>query len=345
MLNDPQCLPDCAGALLEDEQFGALVVPVVYTGPASANWIPTYAELARTSGKPVCLVWLAEWMEGAGTREAEQEFLTPLFRSMDRCFATIAAWQRRAGHGQAPRTFPAPTGAETRARAAALIAAAPAATLTEREAKAVLALYGVPVVGERLTHSADEAAEAAAALGYPVAVKIESADLPHKTEAGVIRLGLRTEAELREGYAAVMANAARVSPPPRIAGVLVQPMAPPGVEVLIGGRVDPLFGPLVVVGLGGILVELLQDRAVGLAPLAPEEARAMLGRLKGAAALRGFRGSAPVDLDRLAGIVSRVSVFIADHAGSVVELDVNPLICAGKDIVAVDALIVRRRET
>ena len=173
-------------------------------------------------------------------------------------------------------------------------------------------------------------------------LKVESADLPHKTEAGVIRLNVRNAAEVREAYAAVLANAARVTPPPRIAGVLVQPMVPAGVEVMVGARVDPLFGPLLVVGLGGVLVELLQDRAVGLAPVSHEEALGMLARLKGAAALRGFRGSQPVDLPALAEVITRIGQFIADHADSVAELDVNPLICAGRRILAVDALIVRK---
>jgi len=189
---------------------------------------------------------------------------------------------------------------------------------------------------------ADEAATAALALGMPVVLKVESPDLPHKTEAGVIRLNLRTEDDVRAGYAAVMANAARVVPPPRINGVLVQPMVAAGTEVIIGARVDPQFGPLVVVGLGGILVELLKDVSVGLAPVTQGEALDMLRRLKGAVALGGFRGSPPVDLDGLADIVRRVSECIGDLRETISEIDVNPLICAGRRILAVDALIVKR---
>jgi acetyl-CoA synthetase len=221
-----------------------------------------------------------------------------------------------------------------------MLAEAAAATLTEREAKAVLRLYGIPVVAEHLTQSADAAVSAAESVGWPVVLKVESPDLPHKTEAGVIRLGVRSAAELRDAYAAVTANAARASA--HVVGVLVQPMVPAGVEVLIGGRVDPLFGPLVVVGLGGVLVELLADRAVGLAPLTRDDAVRMLNGLKGAAALRGFRGAPAVDFGLLADIVTRVGAFLADHADVVVELDVNPLICSGDTILAVDALIVRR---
>jgi hypothetical protein len=123
--------------------------------------------------------------------------------------------------------------------------------------------------------------------------------------------------------------------------MLVQPMEGRGLELMVGARVDPLFGPVVVVGLGGILVELLKDTVIALAPVAPWQAREMLGRLKGAALLGGFRGSDPVDIEQLAGIVARLSEFISDQRDLVSELDVNPLICSGVRIVAVDALVVR----
>jgi acyl-CoA synthetase (NDP forming) len=155
-------------------------------------------------------------------------------------------------------------------------------------------------------------------------------------------LGLRDASAVREGFAAVMANAARVSPPPRVNGVLVQPMVPAGLEMVVGAWIDPLFGPMVVVGLGGILVELLRDSATALAPVGEEEARAMLRRLKGHRLLEGFRGSPPVDQNRLVDIVRRVSELATDGRDRIAEIDVNPLICAGGRQVAVDALIVRR---
>ena len=176
----------------------------------------------------------------------------------------------------------------------------------------------------------------------PVVLKAESPDLPHKTEAGVIRLNLRTVAEVRDAYEIIMDRANAVTPKPRLNGVLVQPMVPQGVEMVVGGRVDPLFGPLVVVGLGGILVELMKDTALALAPVGPEEARAMLRSLKGVKLLEGFRNLPTVDMDRLAEVISRVSQFIADQRDVLAELDVNPLICAGDKITAVDALIVRK---
>jgi len=339
ILNDPESLNVCAGAFLADPQYAALVVPMTYGYAASAQRIPVYDRLARENGKMVCIAWQAEWLEGPGVKEAEESDHVAVFRSMSSLFAALAAWNWRTEKRAARHETIPSTPEETRRMARALIDEAGDATLTEREAKRVLALYGVPVVGEQLISSPEDAVNAAAALGYPVVLKVESADLPHKTEAGVIRLNLRNADDVRASYDAVMANAAAVSPPPRINGVLVQPMVPQGVEMVVGARVDPLFGPLVVVGLGGILVEVLNDTALAPAPVTHREGLALLGQLKGERLLRGFRGMEPVDLDRLADVICRVSRFAADHRDVITELDLNPLICAGDRITAVDALI------
>jgi len=340
VLADPESLGICAGALLGDDQYGVLVSPMTYGYAPSAKRPLVYNELAKQHGKMACVAWQTEWQEGPGVVDANQCERVALFRSMNACFAALAAWQWRAEKRAAGPQTVAPTAPAVVAEARRLIAAAGGQTLTEREAKSVLALYDVPVVGERLVSSAADAVAAAEALGYPVVLKVESPDLPHKTEAGVIRLNLRTADEVRTGYEAVMANAGKVSPPPRINGVLVQPMVPAGVEMVVGARNDPLFGPLIVVGLGGILVEVLKDTALSPAPVSEVEAMVMLRSLKGVKLLEGFRGMAAVDMDRLATVISRVSRFAADHRDSVAELDVNPLICAGDRITAVDALIV-----
>ena len=342
VLADPESLGVCANALLSDPQYGVLVSPLTYGYAPSAKRPQVYSALAEQHGKMACVVWQTEWQDGPGVVEANQCNRVALFRSMNSCFAALAAWQWRAAKRAAGAQAVTATPAETIARAERLIAAAAGRTLTEREAKAVLALYGVPVVGEQLAPSADAAVNAAAALGYPVVLKVESPDLPHKTEAGVIRLNLRDADEVRTGYAAVMANADKVLPPPRINGVLVQPMVPQGIEMVVGAHNDPLFGPLVVVGLGGILVEVLKDTAMSPAPVTPFEAEGLLRQLKGVKLLEGFRGMPAVDVKRLAQVISDVSRLAADHRNSVAELDVNPVICAGDRITAVDALIVLR---
>ena len=342
VLATPQDLHACFEALMADPAYGALVVPHTFAYDAATARIATLGRAAAEHGKIACNVWLTQHLEGPGAVESEQHPQVATFRSMRHCMAALAAWHRHqdwhARRGvRAPRL--SPPGAA--ARAAALIEASPHATLTEREGKAVLAAYGVPVVREVLVNTADEAAAAAQQAGFPVVLKVESPDIPHKTEAGVIRLNLRSADEVRTAFTEVMANAQAVSPLPHINGVLVQPMVPAGAEIMVGARIDPQFGPLVVVGLGGIFVELLRDTALRVAPVGTDEARRMLDELAGRRVLQGFRGSAPVAIDGLAEVVARISELAADQRQGIAELDVNPLICAGDRILAVDALIAR----
>jgi acyl-CoA synthetase (NDP forming) len=252
----------------------------------------------------------------------------------------LAAWQASHDRLRMREAAVPPTPPAIRATATKTLRAAPRPVLTEGAAKALLAPYGIPVVGEALVQDAAAAIRAATTLGFPVALKVESPDIPHKTEAGVIRLGLRDAAQLEDAFAAVTAAARTVTS--NITGVLVQPMAKPGVEMLMGARIDPAFGPLVAFGLGGVMVELLKDTALLPAPFGAPEAEAALRRLRFAPLLHGFRGSPAVSLPALGKILSRFSRFVADHVDDIAEIDVNPLICAGEDIVAVDALIIRR---
>jgi len=342
VVNNPASLGACGEALMSDEAYGAVVVPQPVAFAPHVPRIGVFSELSRRHGKMTCNVTISGWLEGPGTHEAEADERVAQFRSMDRCFAALAAWHRRHDRRAAgPRLLRRHAPPDALSRTASLLAQSNNRTLTEREAKAVLAAYGVPVVSERLTGTADEAVRAAVEFDYPVAIKIESPDLPHKTEAGVIRLNLHSGEEVRAAYDEIMRNAGRASPRPRIIGVLVQPMVPVGLEVMVGARVDPQLGPLVVVGLGGVMVELLRDTAVEVAPVTPSEARAMLLRLKGSRLLQGFRGGAPIDLERLGEVVCRVAELAADHRDTITEIDVNPLICSEHRVIAVDALISR----
>ena len=343
VVNNPASLWACGEALMSDAAFGAIVVPQPVAFDFHIPRIAAFSELSAKYHKITCNVLVSQWPQGPATREAEEDAHVALFRSMERCFSVLAAWHRRherisAGLRILKRLAPL----EAAQTAARLLDGAKERTLTERQAKQVLAAYGVPVVSEKLVTDAAQALVAAREAGYPVALKVESPDIAHKTEAGVIRLNLKDESEVREGFAAVMASARAVRPAARLNGVLVQPMIPPGIEIMVGARIDAQLGPLVVAGFGGVLVELLKDTAVELAPVVPKEARAMLERLRGAALLKGFRGSPPVDTDALAEVICRLSELAADQRERIAELDVNPLICAGSRIVAVDALIARR---
>lgn len=333
---------DCFDALLADPQYSALVVPHTYAYAPVIGRIAQLDEAAARRGKIACNVWLTQHLEGPGAAEAEAHAHVATFRSMRHCMQALAAWHRRDDwmrrQGQ-PRRRSAPPSAA--ADAAALLAASQHATLTERESKAVLAAYGIATARDVLVRDPAQGVAAAHDLGLPVVLKIESPDIPHKTEAGGVRLNLRTIEDVRTAFGDIVARAKAWSPTARIDGVVVQPMVPPGTEIMVGGRMDAQFGPMVVVGLGGVFVELLCDVAVRMAPIGSQEARSMLGELKAQQALQGFRGAAPVDLDRLADTIVRVSEMMDDLRGLVAEVDVNPLVCEGMRIIAVDALVVR----
>ena len=176
-------------------------------------------------------------------------------------------------------------------------------------------------------------------------LKIASPDILHKTEAGGVLLGLHAPEQVRAGFERILANARAYDPAARLEGVLVQEMVPPGaVEVIVGSSVDPEFGPVVVFGMGGVLVELIKDAALRLAPVTAAEAAAMVAETRGAALLAGFRGAPPADLDALADAIVRLSHLACDLRDEIVAVDVNPLMVlpAGQGVVAADALVVRK---
>jgi acyl-CoA synthetase (NDP forming) len=342
VVNNPLSMPACSDALLSDAAYGALVVPQTLAFEMYKARLESLGNQSEHYGKITCSVLISNWLQGPGTLEAERNAHVALFRSMDRCFRTIAAWHHRADLGErGERTVKRVSDLSAARQAARLIAGAPGDRLTERESKSVLGLYGIPTVREMHADSLETLLQAATELGFPLALKVESRDISHKTEAGGVALNLRSMDELRAGYARVLANARSYSPAARISGVLLQRMVPAGVEVVAGARIDPLLGPLLVVGFGGVLVELLRDAALELAPINTSEAKHMLRRLKAAALFGGFRAAPAVDLDRLADLLVRVSEFAADQQALIAELDINPIICAGSTMTAVDALIVR----
>jgi len=343
--NEMATLVACGEAMLSDAAYGAMVYPHPCSHEVATERLRQLDRAAARQGKINCAVWLSEWLEGPGADEAERMTHTAVFRSMRSCFAALAArswWEslQDSAHDVAPP--PPPYGAGAAARE--IVALARGEVLTEGEGLRLLAAYGIPVVTHRLARTAEEAVEMASQAGYPVVMKIHSPDVPHKTDAGGVRLGVADAPAARAAYASILESVRRAAPGARIDGVAVQPMLTGGVELVLGARHDPVFGPLVLAGLGGIFVEVIHDVSVRMAPVNAHEARAMLLDLRGAKILQGFRGCAPVDLDRLSEVVARFSVAAADLDESVAEIDVNPLICNGDCIAAVDSL-VRRRHT
>lgn len=211
--------------------------------------------------------------------------------------------------------------------------------LTAAEAAIVCRAYDLPIVEDRSATDADAAVAAANGIGYPVALKILSADISHKSDAGGIKLGLANDADVRRAFEEVRTNARAHDAKAKLNGVLIQAMATGGREVIVGAITDPTFGKVVMFGLGGIFTEVLSDVTFALAPVSPERARTMISEIRGHQILAGARGEAPIDFDALAGVISGVSQLVTD-VPEIAELDLNPVFVNASGAVAVDARIV-----
>jgi acetyltransferase len=259
-----------------------------------------------------------------------------------------AAFQRdRAARGGARpgRVTPAETRERARAMVEAVLGAAGGApaTLTERQGKALLALYGIPVTREAPATDVPAAVAAAGEVGYPVVLKVESPDIAHKSEAGAIRLGLDGPEAVARAFDEVVASARAHAPGAEIRGVLVQESVRGGVETLLGMTVDPEWGPCVVFGLGGVLVELLDDLSLRLPPIGERDGRAMVDGLRGRKLLDGVRGATAVDVPAAVEAIRRFGDMALDLADLVEEIDVNPFVLLPEGGRALDCLIVPRR--
>lgn len=263
--------------------------------------------------------------------EAYEQDGYPVFEDPSRAVVAIAAL---AHFGLSFARAPAPPMPLART-------ALPGGPLDEVAAKRLLGEAGVPVPQETLAASAEDAAAAARAIGGRVALKLVSPDIAHKTEIGGVLLDVPPEAA-SDGYATLLERAASTAPGAKVEGVLVTPMLTGGVECILGAKIDPVFGPVVLFGLGGIFAEALEDVAVASAPVDEATALDLIDKLKGRRILAGLRGKPPADKRSLARAIAALSRFAAAHRDEIASVDVNPLLALPDRAVALDALIVRR---
>jgi acyl-CoA synthetase (NDP forming) len=211
--------------------------------------------------------------------------------------------------------------------------------LTEVESKELLKQAGIDIIDTRLATSREEAISISRKLGFPVALKVASPDIVHKSDAGGVKLGLGTAREVGKAYADILAAVGQKHPQARIQGVSVQKMARAGVEVIIGMSKDDQFGPVLMFGLGGILVEVLKDVSFRLVPLAKRDAAEMVREIKGYPLLEGYRGQEAVGISYLEELLLKVSDFVEQNP-EVKELDLNPVFAYSDGAVAVDARVI-----
>ncbi len=212
--------------------------------------------------------------------------------------------------------------------------------MVEYEAKQVLKVYGLPVPYERLAKNVDEALKYAEEIGYPVAMKLMSPQILHKSDARVITLNVKSPEELKQKWKEIHENARKYRPDAEILGVLVAPMLKPGREVIIGVTEDPQFGHAIMFGLGGIFVEVLKDVTFRIVPITERDARRMIKEIKSYPILAGARGEAPADIDALVELLLKVSELVDDLREYIKEMDLNPVFVYEKGAVIVDARII-----
>jgi acyl-CoA synthetase (NDP forming) len=282
--------------------------------------------------RPDCLLVVSAVIPDA-LRSAYEADGLPVFEDPSRAVAAVAALVAFGRSFRQPRVKQAMSASQKSALAPGM---------NEHGTKRLLAAWGIPILDERLARTADEAATAFRAIDGPVALKIASRDIAHKTEIGGVLLNLGDADAVRAGFAELMRRADAAAPAAQVDGVLVAPYVSGGVETILGVKRDPIFGPVIMVGLGGIFVEVLKDVALRLAPVDKGDALSMIAEIKGRAILEGTRGQPPADTEALADALVNLSQFAAAHADEIESVDINPFLVLprGRGGYALDALVV-----
>jgi acyl-CoA synthetase (NDP forming) len=342
IFNNTDLINDTLQAIVDDPNVDCVaMINASLQGEFAAKVAAQIVAVGRNADKPILLAWSARDEVAREAYAMLAEARIPHYKSPVRCGRALAAlsWYaeaRRRGEAAAKER---PLALSSPAARSAL--AGSKADVAEHAAKRILAEYGIPVTREELASSLKEAVAAAHRIGYPVALKVQSPDIPHKTEARAVRLNIGSGEELAAAYEEVLSNARAYNKDADIEGVLVQEMIKNGVEAILGVTNDPLFGPAVMFGLGGIYTEVLKDVSFRLAPVSLSMAREMIEEIRGYPVLAGARGRTPADVEALADAIVRLSALAVDLRGEIAELDINPLFvfAEGRGVKAADALI------
>ena len=331
---DPRLLFDSVRIVMDDPQVHVGIVWLQLMDGHVDRLIQIFLKIKEIVNKPWVVCWVAAPDDALAKLRAAG---IPVLRGAEPAVDAVAAL---VSYAEARRNWlsDAPARAALQLPKPAFPAAAGA--VSSIEGQVLLQSFGVPTAAAKLATSADAAVAAAQTLGYPVVLKIESPDIPHKTEAKGVALNVADDAAVRSAYTALIANAKQYKADAHIAGVLVQTMAKGAVELVIGLKRDPTFGPVVMVGLGGVLIEVFKDVVFRAAPVTEAEALRMLGELKSKVILDGVRGKPPVNKAALAQMISAVSRFGAAAGSRLAELDLNPVLAGPQGAIAVDWLMV-----
>jgi acetyltransferase len=351
---DPSVFADCVDVILKDSNVGGLLIVGLFGGygirfAESLSLMEEDAahrmgKMVKKRHKPIVLHSLYT-SEKPHALELLRYYDIPVFDSLDvacKCTSVLAEYGKYRNSYQLKNKFALNWGAKARAEGKKIIAAARRdnrQTLFENEAKQLFAAHGAPVTKDLLAGTADEAVEIAKKIGSDVVLKIVSPDILHKSDAGGVKIKLRSKKDIRKAFGEIMHNAQEFDPGADIRGVLVCPMAPGGVEVIIGTKYDDQFGPVIMYGLGGIMVEILKDVSFRVLPITPTNARKMIEQTKSYPILNGARGKPPLDTQALRKLLMLCSEIVESYP-EILEMDLNPVIVHQKGISVVDARVI-----
>lgn len=331
-------------AILEDPAVGVLVVPIAGAfSPISETFARDLVAAQERTDKPICVVWGSPVADEEAYRDILLPSRLPVFRSVGSCLTAVQAYLEH--HAFVARHMSPFVAAPTRRargakEASALLAAG--GSLSEVGSKQLLSAYGITVTQDVLCGSAAEAVRAAEAIGFPVVMKVAASAATHKSDLGLVRVGVTSAREVRTVYAELLHRAAAGLAGSAIDGVLVCEMVTGGVETIVGVTTDELFGPTVMFGIGGISVEVYRDVSFRVPPFDKAEARRMVTEVQGLALLQGARGRPKADITAIVDTIMKVQRLAMDLSGELVELDINPLVALPRGAVALDALAVGR---
>jgi acyl-CoA synthetase (NDP forming) len=332
--------PKILHAILEDPNVGVLIAPVAGSfSPISDKLARDLVEAASKTNKPVCVIWGSPTADEEGYKDVLLKSQVPLFRSARNCLTAVKAYldyHDFSARFESPfESVPVQEAASAKAAKAVL---KPSVNLSEHASKEVLRTYKIPVTNDLLCHSAADAVKAAKSIGYPLVMKAISPDLLHKSDRGLVKVGVKSEKEVRETYNDLIDKTRGE----KLEGVLVSEMITGGVETVVGVVQDDLFGPAIMFGLGGVAVEVYRDVTFRVPPFDLDEAHRMIREIKAFPLLLGARGAPKADLNALAKTIMKVQRLAMDLSGEIAELDINPLVALRRSCVALDALIVTR---
>jgi acetyltransferase len=356
---NPEIFADCANILLRDSNIGGLLIVGLFGGYnirfaeilafSEEDAAHRMGKLVSEIKKPIVLHSLYNYAR-PHSLDLLRYYKIPVYDSLEiacKCIGVLAEYGHYLHSYKAKEKFQFSKGRKSRARGREIFRKARAEgrmVLLENEAKELVSLHGVPIYVDHLVHSAKEAVEAAKRIEGDVAMKIVSPDILHKSDAGCVKLNIKTPKDIRQTFNKIVDNAKRYNPSATIKGVLVSPMVGEGLEVIVGTKSDDQFGPVIMFGIGGIMVEVLKDVVFRVLPISGRSARMMIDEIRSVALLNGFRGYPPADKIAIRRLLLAISEIIGSYP-DIQEMDLNPVIVHEQGLSIVDARIIFKKET